>query len=154
GGGLPCWWGYGGVTRSTRRVRYFRRWRRVGDKDLQQFFTSLSFTPPERMIENVSGNSLPDLAPIMHFPPCSASPRDTRRSRTGRSRQCTSHLRRTCGLIHAEVRRRGRGKLVYDAIQSLLQGCCSKVDEQSDGQLRQAKVGEQLFSVYGRQRLD
>jgi hypothetical protein len=50
-------------------------------------------------------------------------------------------------LVHAETWRRGGRKFVDDTVKTLLERCSPKVDEESDGQIHEPKIGKQLFTV-------
>ena len=49
--------------------------------------------------------------------------------------------------MHAKARRREVGVFVNDALQSVFKERSSEVDEQPEGQIHQAKVGQKLFGM-------
>jgi len=51
------------------------------------------------------------------------------------------------GLIHAEARRRGGGKIVNNSVKPLFKRRRAKVDKEADGQIHEPKVRQELFAV-------
>ena len=57
-------------------------------------------------------------------------------------------------LVHAQTRRRRGGELVDDAVQPFLEGGGAEIDEQADGEVHQAKIGQELLAVHRGEMFD
>jgi hypothetical protein len=56
--------------------------------------------------------------------------------------------------VHAEARRRGGWEMVHDAPQALLQGCGAEIYEETDLQIGEAEIREELFAMHRSKFLD
>jgi hypothetical protein len=55
--------------------------------------------------------------------------------------------------VHAEARRRGGREVVHDTTQTFFESCRAEVDEETDLEIREAEIREELFAVHCREFL-
>ncbi len=58
------------------------------------------------------------------------------------------------GLVHSEARGVGGGEVIHDAVEAFFECGCAEVDEETDGEIHEAEIGEELLGMDRGESLD